>query len=165
MKSFNTLATLSFIFALLLIPLAYSQEISRDLILTLEINKESFKIYEPIWITSKITNVSDRTIALPKDILWNEMILTRDGAKPQIITADGPIITKKEDFIILESEKSYDSRFDLTKCEMYKLDSGTWYFQMINAYSSPTDLHPQGWTGTLKSNTIKFTIQKKSNKI
>jgi len=163
MKSLNILTILSLVFTLLLIAPVYSQDTSQDLILTLEIDKESFKIDESIWVTSKIINISDHTIALPKYILWNELILKRGNATPEILTADGPIITRKEDFIILKPGEFHKRKFDLTKIESFKLNAETWNFQTIEAYGVPsgsyTSLHPQEWTGTLKSNTIRFIIQ------
>lgn len=160
MKPKSIFLIITFILVLILLPIAllYSQEGS-ELTLNLTLDQNLFELGESIWITSKITNISDHTIALPKHIMWDEMKLTHEGDKPQRIISDGLIITKKDDFILLSHGEYREHKFDLTKSIYFKLTPGVWKFQIIEAYSAPSGLHQQGWTGTLESNELVFEIK------
>lgn len=138
------------------------QENKQVLQLTIKSDKQVYGVGEPILITYKITNTSDAPIIIANIPVVSDMYFySNDSKKPKILTSDGYIPKKKEDYTILLPGQSRDLQGDLSKNQIIRDRIGSWNFKITQSYGFSDEAYPQAFKGGLASNPITIEVVEK----
>lgn len=132
--------------------------------LEIELDKQIYKVEEPILIKCKISNLSQSLVNLHPILFMDLLVCLKyeDGKK---VVPFGPIILlkeliRKEGIIKLEPEQSYSFVRRVDK-ERYLMPNKIGRYELYALYSNIIKEFEEIklWVGELKSNVVKFEIK------
>lgn len=133
--------------------------------LEIELDKQVYKVEEPIIIKCKITNLGQNSINL-HPFLFMDLLVNLKYKDSSEIVPFGPKILlkeliKKDDIVKLKSGEFYSLKRTVSK-ETYIMPSKVGYYELYVVYRNVVDEldRIKLWTGEIRSNIVQLEITK-----